>query len=496
MFKDEHRGNVWDRLRQCDLRAFADKLTPELFGQAAQKAGVRIGLSALNLANLVWLGLASALRPGESFATVLVVTLKILYDSQHWSTSPIAQAQRAGQRRRTRRKGRRRKHDPRSDDPTQLSEEAFCKARQKMPLGFWMALIALLAGRFEAQHAPRLRWKHYRLLALDGTLVNLTRHKALARHFGTARNGKGRGKTPQARMVMLQFPTTRVPLSYELGTLAESEKTLAGKLLAPLRPDDLLLMDRGFWSYGLFWQIQNQGAFFGVRRFQSAKLLPCKRLSANEQLVWYAPSDRKWRRANLPRQMLLRLIDYHRKGFRPSQLVTNVLDPKAISRAEWVQMAEVGPAGQVLREPGLYHRRWEIEITYLELKKVQRLGTALRSRTPASISYEIAGQVTLYLLLRWMLVEAATPHGIDPLRLSFTDAWRDLTDMLPKLLLSSPRHVARVLLPRLLKRLAQHRVPLRPGRHYPRPNDTKVKNKGHGKHQHPSKLSPTQTKAA
>jgi hypothetical protein len=38
-------------------------------------------------------------------------------------------------------------------------------------------------------------------------------------------------------------------------------------------------------------------------------------------------------------------------------------------------------------------------------------------------------------------------------------------------------------------------VPLRPGRHYPRPHDTKVKNKGKGKKQIPSKLAPTEEAA-
>lgn len=502
MFKDEHRRNVWDQLRQCDLRAFADKLTPDLFRQVAGIAGVKLGDNALNLANLVWLGVSAALRPAESFVTVLTVTLKILYDSEGWPASPIAQAQRNATRRRKRRTGKRRrsrrsKHDPRRDDPTCVSEEAFSKARQKIPLAFWMALIGLLTDRFEAQHGVMLRWKRFRLLAIDGTLVNMHNHKALAEHYGTARNGKGKGKTPQARMVMLQFSTTRVPWAYELCPLAESEKTMAGRLLSRLGRNDLLLMDRGFWSYGLFCQIQNANAYFGIRRFKTARLTTCQRVSSQDRLVWYAPADRKWRTQELPPRIKLRVIDYHIQGFRPSQIVTNALDPKEISRDEWIQMAEVNEAGEVMRPPGLYHRRWEIETTYLELKTVQGLQRTLRSRTPASVEYEVAGQVTLYVLIRWMMVEAATAHGIDdPLRLSFTGALRELTDMLPKLLLSSPTHVTRVLLPRLLQRVASHHVPLRPGRHYPRPNDTKVKNKGKGKRQQPSKLPSTKHKAA
>lgn len=35
MFKDERRCKVWEQIRQHDLRAFADRLTPDLFCEAA-----------------------------------------------------------------------------------------------------------------------------------------------------------------------------------------------------------------------------------------------------------------------------------------------------------------------------------------------------------------------------------------------------------------------------------------------------------------------------
>ena len=54
---------------------------------------------------------------------------------------------------------------------------------------------------------------------------------------------------------------------------------------------------------------------------------------------------------------------------------------------------------------------------------------------------------------------------------------------------SSPTlRARRVLLPRLLDRIAGHIVPERPGRHYPRPNDTKTRDIGYGQKKRPSKL--------
>jgi hypothetical protein len=143
-------------------------------------------------------------------------------------------------------------------------------------------------------------------------------------------------------------------------------------------------------------------------------------------------------------------------------------------------------AGEVLNK-SIYHRRWKIETTFSELKVRQGL-SKLKGRTPGTIDYEIASHVLLYLMVRWLMVEAAEAHGLDPSRLSFTEALREVRTMILSLVTSSPRHVRKVLIPRLLARLAEHVVPERDGRHYPRPNDTKTRDLGHGRKQKPSKL--------
>ena len=113
--------------------------------------------------------------------------------------------------------------------------------------------------------------------------------------------------------------------------------------------------------------------------------------------------------------------------------------------------------------PGLYHRRWEIETSFFELKVVLHM-KSLRSHTPASLEYELAGRVVYYLLVRWLIVAAAEKHGLDALRISFTNAVRELEQLRAALATGNPDWVRRVLLPRLLARIASHLVPLRPGR--------------------------------
>jgi hypothetical protein len=129
------------------------------------------------------------------------------------------------------------------------------------------------------------------------------------------------------------------------------------------------------------------------------------------------------------------------------------------------------------------------------LKETQGLERGLRSRTPEGIAFEVGGHVVLYLLVRWLMAEAAAEADLDPLRLSYSGALGEVRGMSESLILASTGRAERVLLPRLRTRIRSHGVPLRPDRHYPRPNDTKTKNKGKGKKQVPSKLMPDEVAA-
>ena len=72
---------------------------------------------------------------------------------------------------------------------------------------------------------------------------------------------------------------------------------------------------------------------------------------------------------------------------------------------------------------GLYHERWEIETTYLELKSTILGNRVLRARTPSGIEQEIYALLVTYQALRTAIADAAaTIPGTDPDRASFTIA--------------------------------------------------------------------------
>lgn len=492
MFTDEHGYDAWNKIRQRGIRAFSDQITPELIAEAAVATGVRLVKSPLCLFNLIWLGIAAALHRTDDFETVLKGTLKLLEYDQNFASTPVGRAKQKRKKSKSQNQ-KKSKHDPYRNDPTEVTEEAFSQARSRMPLEFWFHLIILLVGKFEEKHAELHRFNGFRLLAIDGTSLELAYWKQLRNHFGATRNKGGDQKT-EARMVLLQFPLTRMPYAYELCPWSEGETTIARRLTKHLRADDLVLLDGCFWSYGLFWDIQQRGAFFALPlKGRNVNLKRVGRVKGLDYQVIWNPKDTrgKWKKEELPTSIKLRVITYQIPGFRSQKLVTNVLDTHKITREDWIRLAhDSSNEGQF--EPGLIHRRWEIETTYKELKVVQEMEGGLRSRTPKSLQFEVAGHVVLYLMVRWLMVEAAVKQRIDPLRISFTHALRELKTMRPILIIANDTW-ASYLINILLNQIAEHLVPFRPGRSYPRRKQSsnyKGRKKTTSEEKH-SKINPT-----
>jgi hypothetical protein len=87
-------------------------------------------------------------------------------------------------------------------------------------------------------------------------------------------------------------------------------------------------------------------------------------------------------------------------------LITTLLDEAA---APAMELAE------------LYHRRWEMEAIYDELKThLRQSRRVLRSKTPGLVRQEFYGWVLMHYTVRWLLHQGAAKHRIPHEDLSFT----------------------------------------------------------------------------
>ena len=79
--------------------------------------------------------------------------------------------------------------------------------------------------------------------------------------------------------------------------------------------------------------------------------------------------------------------------------------------------AKVAPAMELA---ALYHRRWEIEAVFDELKTHLRQGRrVLRSKTPELVRQEFYGWVLAHYAVRWLLHQGATRYRPPHAELSF-----------------------------------------------------------------------------
>ena len=130
-----------------------------------------------------------------------------------------------------------------------VSEEAFCQARQKLTLGSWRTLWRELSLRFEKKFDAAMLWKgKWRVLAVDGTDINLPNAPAIVDFFGKPGAVGGNARRPQAKLVALCSVFTGFCFGFKLLTKRFTEHHAIVHLVRRLRRDDLVMLDRGFFS--------------------------------------------------------------------------------------------------------------------------------------------------------------------------------------------------------------------------------------------------------
>jgi hypothetical protein len=234
-----------------------------------------------------------------------------------------------------------------------------------------------------------------------------------------------------------------VPGSYHTG-----EQTLAQELWKRLPDQCVIVVDKGFINYAVFFFIQSQGIgrHWLCRAKANLKWRVVRSLGPGDDLVEIS-INRSLRKQHpeLPEFLYARAIRYHRRGFRPEILLTSLLDHDAY------------PAHEIVE---LYHERWELEIGFDEVKThtLERTET-LRSKAPHRVLQELWGLGIAYNLVRLEMLQIANRLHLPPSRLSFRHAlmlirnfllgaWLARPGVLPKRLQALHEEVALLVLPK------------------------------------------------
>lgn len=332
------------------------------------------------------------------------------------------------------------------------------KARQRLPLLLWEKLFAYVSETAQAWGEAFAYWRGHRVVLLDGTCVSMPDEPALREAFGVPTGYHGQARYPLARVATLCLAGTMTVLAYALGGYRQSEWALALMILGTLQKGDLLLADRYFAAAHYYWHYQSLGLQFLTRAHANLCVARIKRVQSyarNDFLGWLT-INKSYRRKDprLPQHLLLRFIQatVRIRGKRQViWLVTSLLDAQEYPAAEIVQ---------------LYGRRWRIE-TLFEQLKIRLSADVLRSHSPEGIRKEFAARCIALNIVHAVLVEAASLHHLDPLRISFAHAVRAILIFSPALA-CEPIFRLPEIYRALICEIAHHLVPERPGRIEPR----------------------------
>ena len=302
----------------------------------------------------------------------------------------------------------------------QASKSAISQARSRLGSEVMEQLAHRVLRPLATPDAPGAWYRGLRVMAVDGSCMEVADEAANAAFFGYPGASRGHSAFPQARVLGLVECGTHAVVAADIAPYRRSEIAMATQLLpAKVQPDMLVLADRNFYSFKL-WQATCATGAKLVWRVKSNLRLPVEqRFSDGSYLSTVFDSKDQKRTSG----QSVRVIDYTLHGTATPtldsyRLVTNILDPDA------------APA---LELAALYHERWEIEGVFDEFKTHLRSNsTVLRSKTPDLVQQELWGLLLAHFAIRQLMTRAAWPRGLDPDRLSFTHAVRVIKRKMPQ----------------------------------------------------------------
>ena len=330
-------------------------------------------------------------------------------------------------------------------------------ARKRMPLQAWNKIVKWLSEQGQSYSDKLDQWRGHRIIAVDGTCMTVSNTRELRKTFGLHKGSSGLLLYPLVRMVCLSIVDTMIIINYRIAGFRTDENTLLKPMLKTLRKGDILLADRHFAGSNLYWSYMQNGLEYITRKHQKLIVSRLKRLwsyGANDFVAKLKTAD-VYRRRNpeMPKYIRARLIKVKvriRGKVQYIWLVTSLLD-------------EQYPAVEIA---GLYLKRWSIETLFRQFK-IDFSADILRSRSADAVRKEIAARICAINIVHTIMLEAAIANKVDVSRISFVCTIRVVIAFAPAIATGSVSRAAKIYRA-MLREIATHLVPWRPGRLEPR----------------------------
>ena len=295
-------------------------------------------------------------------------------------------------------------------DLAEPSSSSLREARQRLGPAPLRALFDLLRGPAITAATHAVRWRGLLLTAIDGTTMSVADAEAVRSRYHKQRGNRGGAGYPALRLSVLLTCGTRSIIDAVFTAITTGELDQARTLARSLRAGMLLLADRNYAAADLIETLAATKADLLIR-CKNGRRLPV--ITRYRDGSWLSTIGTLRVRV-IDAQISVTTTDGIRTG--GYRLITTLLDPHRY------------PAGELIR---LYHRRWEIETAYLEIKSSILGGRVLRARTPDGIDQEIYALLTVYQVLRTAMTDATDSQPpTSPDRASLTTALNTARDQI------------------------------------------------------------------
>lgn len=322
---------------------------------------------------------------------------------------------------------------------TSVTAQAYCAARQRLPLAVLHELFADQCERLmPIASSDEHLWNGHRTFLIDGSSFSMPDTPELRERFGMPSGQKPGCGFPASHMLVLFNAATGLLLNVWASKRNTSDVALTDEAHMLMDAGDVLVGDDSFSGYPHMAALVSRGLHF-VLPVHHLKIVDFTRgrthttggkhaiagmtrsrwvrtLGHDDQVVEYLKPKQCPKRMGredydaLPASILVREIRRRvrrENGQRVTvTIVTTLLDPVRY------------PAREVVK---LRLSRWEVETNLAHLKTTMRLDV-LRSQSVEGVLKELAVIALVYNMVRVAMLEAASRQGVKANRISFKDA--------------------------------------------------------------------------
>ena len=266
-----------------------------------------------------------------------------------------------------------------------IAPSSFCAARQKLDEEVFKSAHQKILAAY-AVDASRYSWLGHRLFAIDGSKINLPR-KLLAYGYSTPCKT---AHYPLGLLSCLYQLKSQMPVDFDLVSHA-NERLCAMRHLEVLQANDVVVYDRGYFSYSLLHRHAETGihAIFRLQEnsFSAIKAFFASPQTDTEIILDLSPKSRAEIRSQYPDldivPLKMRLLKY-KVADSLFCLGTTLLDAHRYPLQEFIDV---------------YHSRWGIEELYKVSKRVFNIED-FHGKTERGVKQEIFAHFVLITLNR------------------------------------------------------------------------------------------------